>query len=429
MPTLVIVGAQWGDEAKGKLVDVLGHEAQMVVRYAGGNNAGHTVITGGQTFKFQLIPAGILHPGTVAVLGSGMVVCPQGLLEELDRTREQRAELGELIISSAAHVVFPYHRMLDALEEDARGENRIGTTSRGIGPAYQDKVARFGIRMGEFVDPSRFKKRLQEVLAYKNRLLEMFGSAPIAFDGLYEEYSKYADRLRPFVRDTEVLVQNAVARNERVLFEGAQGTFLDLDSGTYPYVTSSHPVAGGACLGTGIGPRAIQNVLGVCKAYTTRVGSGPFVTELDDAIGQQIRDQGQEYGTVTGRGRRCGWLDLVALRHSCRLNSISGLAVTRVDILSGIGPLQVATGYRLDGKTIPTLPTNPADLARVEAELVELEGWNDDLRGARKLEDLPTPVRKYLDFIEAQTETPIAIVSIGPDREETIITRPDLIWA
>ncbi len=429
MPTLVIVGAQWGDEAKGKLVDVLGHEAQMVVRYAGGNNAGHTVITGGQTFKFQLIPAGILHPGTVAVLGSGMVVCPQGLLEELDRTREQRSELGELIISSAAHVVFPYHRMLDALEEDARGENRIGTTSRGIGPAYQDKVARFGIRMGEFVDPTRFKQRLQEVLAYKNRLLEMFGSAPIAFDGLYEEYSKYADRLRPFVRDTEVLVQNAVARNERVLFEGAQGTFLDLDSGTYPYVTSSHPVAGGACLGTGIGPRAIQNVLGVCKAYTTRVGSGPFVTELDDAIGQQIRDQGQEYGTVTGRGRRCGWLDLVALRHSCRLNSISGLAVTRVDILSGIGPLQVATGYRLDGEIIPTLPTNPADLARVEAELVELEGWNDDLRGARKLEDLPTPVRKYLDFIEAQTQTPIAIVSIGPDREETIITRPDLIWA
>ncbi|CAN1561562.1 PurA Adenylosuccinate synthase [Fimbriimonadaceae bacterium] len=429
MPTLVIVGAQWGDEAKGKLVDVLGHEAQMVVRYAGGNNAGHTVITGGQTFKFQLIPAGILHPGTVAVLGSGMVVCPQGLLEELDRTREQRSELGELIISSAAHVVFPYHRMLDALEEDARGENRIGTTSRGIGPAYQDKVARFGIRMGEFVDPTRFKQRLQEVLAYKNRLLEMFGSAPIAFDGLYEEYSKYADRLRPFVRDTEVLVQNAVSRNERVLFEGAQGTFLDLDSGTYPYVTSSHPVAGGACLGTGIGPRAIQNVLGVCKAYTTRVGSGPFVTELDDAIGQQIRDQGQEYGTVTGRGRRCGWLDLVALRHSCRLNSISGLAVTRVDILSGIGPLQVATGYRLDGEIIPTLPTNPADLARVEAELVELEGWNDDLRGARKLEDLPTPVRKYLDFIEAQTQTPIAIVSIGPDREETIITRPDLIWA
>lgn len=429
MPTLVIVGAQWGDEAKGKLVDVLGHEAQMVVRYAGGNNAGHTVITGGQTFKFQLIPAGILHPGTVAVLGSGMVVCPQGLLEELDRTREQRSELGELIISSAAHVVFPYHRMLDALEEDARGENRIGTTSRGIGPAYQDKVARFGIRMGEFVDPTRFKQRLQEVLAYKNRLLEMFGSALIAFDGLYEEYSQYADRLRPFVRDTEVLVQNAVARNERVLFEGAQGTFLDLDSGTYPYVTSSHPVAGGACLGTGIGPRAIQNVLGVCKAYTTRVGSGPFVTELDDAIGQQIRDQGQEYGTVTGRGRRCGWLDLVALRHSCRLNSISGLAVTRVDILSGIGPLQVATGYRLDGETIPTLPTNPADLARVEAELVELEGWNDDLRGARKLEDLPTPVRKYLDFIEAQTQTPIAIVSIGPDREETIITRPDLIWA
>jgi adenylosuccinate synthase len=319
--------------------------------------------------------------------------------------------------------------MLDALEEEARGENRIGTTSRGIGPAYQDKVARFGIRMGEFVDPNRFKKRLQEVLSYKNRLLEMFGSTPLSFEALYDEYARYADRLRMYVRDTEVLVQDAVEKNQRVLFEGAQGTFLDLDSGTYPYVTSSHPVAGGACLGTGIGPRAIQNVLGVCKAYTTRVGSGPFVTELDDEIGQQIRDQGQEYGTVTGRGRRCGWLDLVALRHSARLNSLSGLAVTRVDVLAGIGSLRVATGYTLDGESIQSLPSNPTDLARVQGKYAELEGWTEDLRSARTLDDLPASVRCYLGFIEDQTKTPIAIVSIGPDREETIIVRPDLIWA
>ncbi|MDX2065802.1 MAG: adenylosuccinate synthase [Fimbriimonadaceae bacterium] len=429
MSTLVIVGAQWGDEAKGKLVDVLGHEAEYVVRYAGGNNAGHTVITGGRTFKFQLIPAGILHPGTVAVLGSGMVICPQGLLEELDRTREVQAELGTLRISSAAHVVFPFHRMLDRLEEEARGENRIGTTSRGIGPAYQDKVARLGIRMGEFVHPERFRQRLREVLDYKNRLLAMFGSEALEFEALHAEYSAYADRLREFVVDTEPLVQRAVREGRRVLFEGAQGTYLDLDSGTYPYVTSSHPVAGGACLGTGVGPRHIDHVLGVCKAYTTRVGSGPFPTELDNAIGEQIRQQGQEFGTVTGRGRRCGWLDLVALRHSCGINSLSGLALTRVDVLAGIGPLQVATGYTLNGEPIDHLPTNPWDLAQVQATTTTLDGWDEDLRSARHWNDLPAAVRTYLEFVESFTETPIAIVSIGPDRDETIITRPDLIWA
>jgi len=429
MPTLVIVGAQWGDEAKGKLVDVLGSQADLVVRYAGGNNAGHTVITGGKTYKFQLIPAGILHPGTIAIIGSGMVVCPQGLLEELDRTLAQKSDLGELRISSAAHVVFPYHRMLDRLEEEARGENKIGTTSRGIGPAYQDKVARIGIRMGEFVRPEIFETRFREVLAYKNRLLQMFGETPLEFAPLFEEYSKYAERLRPFVSDTEGDVQTAVERGDRVLFEGAQGTYLDLDSGTYPYVTSSHPVAGGACLGTGVGPRAIQNVLGVCKAYTTRVGSGPFITELHDAVGEQIRAQGHEYGTVTGRGRRCGWLDLVALRHSCRLNSLSGLVVTRLDVLANVGDLKVATGYRINGESIDHLPANVWDLEKVEAEYVTLPGWTEDLRGCRSWSDLPANVQRYVRFIEEQTGTPAAILSIGPDREETIVLRPELIWA
>lgn len=428
MPTLVIVGAQWGDEAKGKLVDVLGEQSDMVIRYSGGNNAGHTVIVGEEEFKFHLIPAGILHPNVTAILGSGMVVCPKGLLEELDRTRKQRERLGTLKISSGAHVVFPYHRLLDRLEEEARGENKIGTTSRGIGPAYQDKVARFGIRMGEFVRPEVFRTRLKEVLSYKNRLLEMFGGELVDFTSLYDEYSQYAERLAPFVCDTDAIVQDAVLANKRVLFEGAQGALLDLDSGTYPFVTSSHPVAGGACLGTGVGPRAIDSVLGVCKAYATRVGSGPFPTELLDDVGEWIRQHGKEFGTTTGRGRRCGWLDLVALRYSCRLNSLSGLVVTRLDILAGFEKVKAATSYRLDGQEITSVPAESDAFGRVEPVYTELPGWSGDLRGARTLDDLPKEARDYLDYMTDYTGTPIAFVSVGPARSETIVVRPDLIW-
>ena len=428
MPTLVIVGAQWGDEAKGKLVDVLGSQASLVVRYAGGNNAGHTVIAEGKEFKFHLIPAGILHPGTKAVVGSGMVVCPKGLLEEWDRTLSQKSDLGELIISSAAHVVFPYHRMLDSLEEEARGNNKIGTTSRGIGPAYQDKVARIGIRMGEFVDAARFPHRLREVLEVKNRYMSMFGKQPLNYEDLLAEYTAYADRLRPFVKDIEHMVAESVEAGERVLLEGAQGTFLDLDSGTYPYVTSSHPVAGGACLGTGIGPRHIDAVLGVCKTYTTRVGSGPFVTELNNELGDHIRTIGKEFGTTTGRGRRIGWLDLVALKHACRLNSLSGLVVTRLDILSDFESVQVAIGYELDGKVIEYLPGDVDTLSRVKPIYKEFKGWKGNLRGARSMSDLPVEAREYLDFMAEFTRTPVAIVSVGPDRAETIIVDESLIW-
>lgn len=428
MPTLVIVGAQWGDEAKGKLVDVLGAEADMVVRYSGGNNAGHTVITGGQEYKFHLIPAGILHPHVVSVLGSGMVIDPKGLCDELDRTRAQKSELGQLKISSAAHVVFPYHRMLDKLEEEARGENKIGTTSRGIGPAYQDKVARIGIRMGELVHPEVFPQRLREVLDVKNRFLALFNEPPIEYGELFEEYAGYASRLREFVCDTEVIVQDAVYGKKRVMFEGAQGTFLDLDSGTYPYVTSSHPTSGGATLGTGVGPRAIDSVLGVCKAYTTRVGAGPFPTELHDDVGEWIRTHGKEYGTTTGRGRRVGWLDLVVLRHSCRLNSMSGLVVTRMDILSGFEKVKVATHYDLDGSRIQHVPMDSFEFGRVEPVYKELAGWSGDLRPARKLSDLPAEARAYLDFMEETTGCPVAMVSVGPDRDETIMVRPELIW-
>ncbi len=428
MPTLVIVGAQWGDEAKGKLVDVLGSEADLVVRYAGGNNAGHTVIANGQEFRFQLIPSGILHPNVTAVLGGGMVICPKGLLEELDRTRALKRDLGKLQVSGAAHVVFPYHRMLDALEEEARGEDKIGTTSRGIGPAYQDKVARIGIRMSEFVSPDRFKARFEKVLAYKNQMLGLFGQQPLELKPLLEEYLAYADRIRPFVCDAEVLVQDAVYSGLRVLFEGAQGSMLDLDAGTYPYVTSSHPTAGGSTIGTGIGPRCIDGVLGVCKSYTTRVGSGPFPTELNDDIGEWIRKHGKEYGTVTGRGRRCGWQDLVVLRHSARMNSLSGLVVTRMDILSGFEKIKAATAYRLHGKEIQYVPSDIVEFSQVEPVYHEFDGWSGDLRKCRKLEDLPTEARAYLDFMEEATGTPVVMVSVGPDREETIVVRPELIW-
>ena len=428
MPTLVIVGAQWGDEAKGKLVDVLGEQADVVVRYSGGNNAGHTVLVGPKEFKFHLIPAGILHPHVTSVVGAGMVVCPKSLIEELDRTLNQADAIGELRISAGAHVVFPYHRLLDALEEQVRGSNPIGTTSRGIGPAYQDKVARFGIRMGELVDPDIFPLRFREVLAYKNRLLGMFGAEPLDYDSLLAEYQGYAKRLRPLVGDADVFVQDAVENGKKVLFEGAQGTFLDLDSGTYPYVTSSYPTAAGACLGTGIGPRAIDSVLGVCKAYTTRVGSGPFPTELLDETGDWIREHGKEFGTTTGRGRRIGWLDLVLLRHSAKVNSLSGLVVTRLDVLAGFEKVKVATSYRLDGDTIRHVPQNTHRFASVQPVYEELPGWEGDLRTARRLSDLPKTAREYLQRIEEETGVPIAIVSIGPDREETIVVNEDLIW-
>lgn len=429
MPSLVIVGAQWGDEAKGKLVDVLGGEADVVVRYSGGNNAGHTVIVGDQEFKFHLVPAGILHKNCTAILGAGMVICPKGLLDELEATRAKKSELGNLRISPAAHVVFPYHRELDRLEEALRGSQSIGTTTRGIGPAYQDKVARFGIRIGEFVDPDAFAPRLREVLEFKNRLLELLGGTAIEFRPLLDEYSEYAARLRPYVGETDPIVQSAVEQGKRVLFEGAQGCFLDLDSGTYPFVTSSHPVAGGACLGTGVGPLHIDGVFGVCKAYTTRVGAGPFPTELNDELGARIREVGREFGTTTGRGRRIGWLDLVLLKQSARLNSLSGLVVTRLDVLSGMGALKVATGYELNGEAIDYVPSMASKLESCRPIYVEMEGWEGDLGVARRFSDLPESARRYLEFIEEETGVPIAIISIGPARDQTIVLRPELTWA
>jgi adenylosuccinate synthase len=428
MSTLAIVGAQWGDEAKGKIVDFVADRADVVVRYSGGNNAGHTVVADGVEYKFHLLPAGVLHPTCLSVLGGGMAVCPESLVAEIEATREKAGRLGAILVSEAAHVVFPYHRHLDRLEESARGRDPIGTTSRGIGPAYTDKVQRSGIRMGEFVDEPLLEERLRAVVDAKARLFELFGEPPIAFQPLFDQYRRHADALRPYVGNAELAVQEAVAARKNVLMEGAQGTFLDLDLGTYPYVTSSHPVAGGACLGTGIGPRDIHHVLGVCKAYSTRVGSGPFPTELLDETGEQIRRQGNEFGTTTGRPRRCGWLDLAALRHSARVNSMSGLVITRLDVLRGVEGLRVATRYRLAGEPLPGVPSIVRDWARVEPEYEEVEGWDADLTTARVWDDLPSATQDYVRRCEEAASCPAAVLSVGPGREQTVVVRPDLVW-
>lgn len=418
MPTLTIVGALWGDEAKGKIVDALAGQADYVARYSGGANAGHTVVFHGEEFKFHLLPVGIVHPEVISVLGGGTVVCPKSLLEELGATRS-RTPIGRLRISHTAHVVFPYHRRLDELEESARS-SRIGTTSRGIGPAYTDKVQRIGIRMGEFVDRGVFHQRLREVLTFKNRLLVMFGDEPMNFDELFEEYSTYADALRPFVGDVETELLDAVDEGARIVFEGAQGTFLDLDHGTYPYVTSSHPTAAGAALGTGVGPLKMDQAWGVCKVYATRVGSGPFPTELDDEVGERIRQAGNEFGTTTGRPRRCGWLDLNLLRHSCRLNSLTGLVVTCADVLCGFESVRFCTGYLLEGQPMNRMPITLEEWDRVEPRYEELPGWDGDLRGAKRFEDLPANLKTALRRIEEFTGVPIAILSVGPDRSHTL---------
>ncbi|MCH8274469.1 MAG: adenylosuccinate synthase [Armatimonadetes bacterium] len=428
MSVLVIVGALWGDEAKGKLVDVLAGDADLNVRYCGGHNAGHTVAADGKTFKFHLIPSGILHENCTAVISGGMVVCPKTLLDELDNLHANAKTTGRLRISKSAHVLFPYHRLLDRLEEEYRGARRVGTTSRGVGPAYQDKVARFGIRMAEFVDPERFPERLRIALAMKNRTIQLYGEEPLEYEPLLDEYQEYAERVRPFVGEVEREVNEAVRAGKRILFEGAQGTMLDLDHGTYPFVTSTYPTAGGACLGTGLAPGQIDNVLGVCGAYATRVGSGPFPSELCGSLADRIREEGREFGTTTGRPRRCGWLDLVAVRHASRISGFTSLAVTRLDVLSGFDQVGLCAAYDIEGTRVDWVPTDMAELEKAEPLWETMPGWSGDLSLCRKEDELPAQATEFLRRIEAFTETPISIVSVGARREETIILRPDLLW-
>jgi adenylosuccinate synthase len=424
MPGIVIIGTQWGDEGKGKVVDLLAERAEMVVRFQGGNNAGHTIVRDGDEFKLHLIPSGILYPGKTCVIGNGVVVDPEVLIEELDGLRRRRVDVGGLRLSANAHLIMPYHVMLDTAGEAKLGKLEIGTTKRGIGPCYADKSARLGIRVQDLLDAKILRKKIMAALEPKQQLLRPFARDPkLDLHAMTEEYLRYGHRLEPHIADTSRLCWEALDGGGTVLFEGAQATLLDLDHGTYPFVTSSNPVAGAACVGAGVGPTDIDEVWGVCKAYTTRVGAGPFPTELDAAVGDHLRDRGHEFGTTTGRERRCGWLDLVALRYATRLNRLSALAITKLDVLSGLDPLRVAVRYRgREGAVFEEFPYHQSILHTAAAEYVELPGWAEDISGARSESDLPPEARDYLAAIAEHAGVPIRLVGVGPGRDQVIWT-------
>jgi adenylosuccinate synthase len=422
MKSIVVVGAQWGDEGKGKVVDYLAASFDYIARCAGGHNAGHTVIFNGSRFVLQLIPCGILRPGKHAVIGSGVVVDPEALVGELDTLAKAGIDVnGRLHLSDRAHVIFPYHRQMEKAAEAARGAAKIGTTSRGIGPAYEDKMARRGIRVGELLDPARFREKLCRVIAEKDAVCRATYGVPLDTEGLADRYLALGERLRPLVRDASVLVNDALDAGRSVLFEGAQGTMLDIDFGTYPYVTSSNAISGGACTGLGVGPTRINAVAGVTKAYTTRVGSGPFPTEMPDLEATEVRDRGKEYGAVTGRPRRCGWLDLVVLRYAIRINGISSLVVTKLDVFDTQKEIQVCTGYRYKGSLVKEMPASAEELAEVAPEYRTLPGWQSDTFGVKDIEKLPRAAVDYLKFISDFLGVEIGMISTGPDRDATIV--------
>jgi len=421
MPAIAVIGAQWGDEGKGKVVDLLAEKVNMVVRFAGGDNAGHTVINKYGTFGLRLVPSGIFSTQTICAIGNGVVINPAVLIEEIDILGQRGVDTSQLLISDRAHLIMPYHLLLDGLEEEARGGKAIGTTRKGIGPAFADKVARLGIRAGDLLDKEGFLERLRNILEYKNTILsKVYGITPLSLDEVYSQYCRYAERLAPSIRDTSAMVEDALSRGERVLLEGAQGTLLDPDFGTYPFTTSSSPLAGGSCLGSGIGPTRINSVVGVFKAYCTRVGAGPMPTELDDKDGELIRERGHEFGTVTGRPRRCGWFDAVAGRFSTRVNGFTGAAVTRLDILDEFPRLKICVGYKLDGENIDYFPGNVAALAKCQPVYEELPGWQVPTNNVREFEQLPLQARQYITRLEELISCPVAIVCVGPERDQTI---------
>ncbi|MCK8496358.1 adenylosuccinate synthase [Myxococcus fulvus] len=429
MPNVVVIGAQWGDEGKGKVVDLLTEHAQLVVRFQGGNNAGHTLVVGGQKTVLHLIPSGILHQGKTCVIGNGVVVDPAVLVGEIDalKARGFLKEDSQLIISDNAHVIFPWHKLLDSFREKARGGSAIGTTGRGIGPSYEDKVARRGIRMRDLLNPERLRKRIEERLPQAlDELRELCGKAGVPVPQLevpqvLAEFSGLGERLKPYVHDASLYLAGQVRRGARILFEGAQGTLLDVDHGTYPFVTSSNCVAGNAAVGSGLGPTAIDKVMGISKAYTTRVGGGPFPTELSDAIGDQLRKVGDEFGATTGRPRRCGWLDGVVLRYAARVNGLWGMALTKLDVLSGLKSLQICNAYDLDGEKITELPGDYEDLARVKPIYETLPGWEENLAGVRSFDELPENAKRYVRRVEEVSGVPVVCVSVGADRGETVL--------
>jgi adenylosuccinate synthase len=417
MPNVVVVGTQWGDEGKGKVVDVLAKRADAVVRFQGGNNAGHTLVVDGNKLVLHLLPSGILHDHCVSVIGNGVVVDPEALLEEMTELQAMGKSLrphDDLWISHRAHVVMPYHRTLDRLREEAKGDGRIGTTCKGIGPTYEDKVARRGITMREFTTPDRFRKRLEEVLPQKNRVLkEWYGAEPLSVDEVFERYASLAARLCPYVGDAVSRLHDVMGAGGSLLFEGAQGSFLDVDHGTYPFVTSSNTVAGSACVGAGVGPTHIHEVVGITKAYTTRVGSGPFPTEGDAEADAWLRDRGGEYGATTGRARRCGWFDAELVRQAVRLNGVTRIVLTKLDVLSGLEGILICTGYEGD-------PCGPEGLAGVTPLYEEVPGWKEDIGACRTLEQLPPNCRAYLDRVEELVGAPVQMISVGPGRKEVI---------
>ena len=427
MSAFIVLGAQWGDEGKGKMTDYLAEEANVVVRYQGGNNAGHTVEVGEKQYKLHLIPSGILHDEKLNVIGNGVVVDPKAFFTEIDYLKEEGVKVTpeKLIVSDRAHVIMPYHKVLDKLKEKARGKNDIGTTGKGIGHCYTDKFERCGIRVCDLIDKEVFKEKLKDNIEMKNKyIVNVLGGEPLSFEEIYEEYSKYGEKLKHFVKDTSVRVYNEIKEDKTVLFEGAQGMLLDIDYGTYPYVTSSNTTAGGVANGVGIGPNMITNAVGIAKAYTTRVGKGPFPTELEDETGEWIREKGHEYGVTTGRSRRCGWLDIVILKTSVRVSGLTSLAVTKIDTLAGLEKVKMCVGYKFNDEIIDYFPASLEDLAKCEPIYEEFDGWDESVANARSYEELHPNARKYLERIEELTDTRISIVSVGPRRDQTMRVKP-----
>jgi adenylosuccinate synthase len=418
----VVLGAQWGDEGKGKIVDVLSQRFPLVARYAGGHNAGHTVLIGGRRFVLQLVPCGLLRPGCQAVIGNGVVLDPMAFLSEVERLEQLGVKVrGQLFVSNRAHVILPYHRMIELASESAPGRTKIGTTSRGIGPAYEDKMHRNGLRVVDLLNTRILRTHIENACREKNAVAHaLFGTDPLDPTQIYEEYAAAAERIRPFVTDTALLLNTALAEGKSIMFEGAQGTMLDIDHGTYPFVTSSSSTAGGAVTGTGVGPTAIATVIGVTKAYVTRVGEGPFPTEIHGPEGEELRRRGQEFGAVTGRPRRCGWLDLPLLRYSNMINGTEWLVVTKLDVLDTFAEIPVCTGYRVNGKDTDAIPADVSGLESVEAVYTSLPGWSESTEGVRSFDDLPRAAQDYLRFLERESGARIGMVSTGPDRDQTI---------
>jgi len=425
MPVVAVIGAQWGDEGKGKVVDLLAEEVQVVARYSGGANAGHTVVNSYGEFRLHLVPSGIFHPQATCIIGNGVVLDPAALIQEMEEIKAGGVSTDNLVINERAHLVMPYHLLFDKLEEQAKGDGAIGTTLKGIGPAYSDKAARLGIRAGDLLDKRVLLDRLTTVLEQKNKVLtRLYGCDPLSLNDIYDQCCESARRLAPHIRETESLLLGAIERGERVMLEGAQGTMLDVDFGTYPFVTSSSPSVGGACTGLGLSPRSIDGIIGVFKAYTTRVGSGPMPTELTNEVGDHIRERAKEYGATTGRPRRCGWFDAVAARYSARINGFTGVALTKLDALDELPTIKICTGYKLGGIPCKGFPSAISALAQCEPIYEEMPGWQRSTADIRRFADLPSQAQDYVRRLEELVGCPINLISVGPAREQTIITRP-----